>query len=95
MNDTSMLMLILGWIVFGGIVGLIARAIFPGRQSMGWIATIGLGIAGSFVGGMLANFFLGGGRLFVMQPTGWIGSIVGALVALAVFSLVTRRRFAR
>jgi uncharacterized membrane protein YeaQ/YmgE (transglycosylase-associated protein family) len=95
LNDTSMLMLILGWIVFGGIVGLLARAIFPGRQSMGWVATIGLGIAGSFIGGMLANFFFGGGRLFVMQSSGWIGSIVGALVALALFTLVTRRRFAR
>ena len=95
MNDTSMLMVILGWIVFGGIVGLIARAIFPGRQSMGWIGTIALGIGGSFVGGMLANFFFGGGRLFVMQSAGWIGSIIGALVALAIFSLVSQRRFAR
>ncbi len=95
MNDASMLMLILGWIVFGAIVGLIARAIFPGRQSIGWIGTIGLGIGGSFIGGMLANFFLGGGRLFVMQSTGWLGSIVGALVALGLFSLVSRRRFAR
>ena len=95
MNDTSMLMLLLGWIVFGGIVGLIARAILPGRQSMGWVATIGLGVVGSFVGGMLANFFLGGGRFFVMQSTGWIGSIVGAVVALAVFSLMKRRGFGR
>lgn len=95
MNDTSMLMLILGWVVFGGIVGLIARAILPGRQSMGWVATIGLGIIGSFVGGMIANFLFGGGRFFVIQSTGWIGSIVGALVALAIFSLVTQRRFAR
>jgi uncharacterized membrane protein YeaQ/YmgE (transglycosylase-associated protein family) len=90
-----MLMLILGWIVFGGIVGLIARALLPGRQSMGWVATIGLGIVGSFAGGMIANFFFGGGRLFVIQSTGWIGSVVGAIVALAIFSLVTRQRLAR
>lgn len=95
MNDSSMLMLLLGWFVFGGVVGLIARAVLPGRQSMGWIATIGLGIAGSFVGGMISNFVFGGGRLFVMQTTGWIGSIVGAIVVLAIFSLVAQRRFAR
>lgn len=91
----SSLFLILGWIVFGGIVGLIARAIFPGRQSMGWIGTILLGIAGSLVGGMVANFVFGGGQLFVMQPTGWIGSILGALATLAVATLVMERRFAR
>ena len=95
MTDSSMLMLIVGWIVFGGIVGLIARALLPGRQSMGWVATIGLGVLGSFVGGMIANFFFGGGRFFVIQTTGWIGSVVGAIVALAILSLVTRRRFAR
>lgn len=90
-----MLVLIVGWILFGGIVGLVARALLPGRQSMGWVATIGLGVVGSFVGGMFANFFFGGGRFFVVQSTGWVGSVVGAVVALAILSLVTRRRFAR
>lgn len=95
MHDTSLLLL-LGWVVFGGVVGLIARAIFPGRQSMGWVGTILLGIGGSLVGGMLANFlFGGGGSLFVMQPTGWVGSILGALATLAVVTLVMERRLAR
>jgi uncharacterized membrane protein YeaQ/YmgE (transglycosylase-associated protein family) len=64
-------------------------------MSMGWGATIALGVVGSFVGGMLANFFLGGGHFFVMQPAGWIGSIVGALVALALVSFATHRKLAR
>ena len=52
---------IVTWIIFGAIVGVIARFLMPGRDSMGWIPTIVLGIVGSFVGGWLAQlrqFFL-------------------------------------
>ena len=47
---------VLGWIVFGLVIGLIARAIMPGAQPMGFILTAVLGIAGSFVGGWLGTF---------------------------------------
>lgn len=91
-----MVMLIISWVVFGAIVGLIARAVMPGRQSMGALATILLGIAGSFIGGLIGNYFFGR-HLFAFHAAGWIGSIVGALVLLAVVSLASSRRraFAR
>ncbi len=88
-----MIMLILSWIIFGGIVGLIARAVFPGRQSMGVLATMGVGIAGSFLGGMIANAVFGGSILAV-HASGWIGSLVGALVVLALLAAVSSRRSA-
>lgn len=86
-----MLILIASWIIFGGIVGLVARAIFPGRQSMGLVATVGVGIAGAFIGGIVANALFGGG-IFAMHATGWVGSIVGSLVLLAALGAATSSR---
>jgi uncharacterized membrane protein YeaQ/YmgE (transglycosylase-associated protein family) len=83
------LMLIVTWLVFGFIVGLLARAVYPGAQSMGLLATAGLGIAGSFVGGLLANL-IWGGQVFAVQASGFIGSFVGALVVLALLGLANR-----
>ena len=51
---------IIGWIIFGLVVGIIARFLMPGNQSMGMITTILLGVAGSFLGGMIANLTQGG-----------------------------------
>ncbi len=64
---------IIGWIVFGLFVGLIARGVVPGPQAMGCFRTIVLGIGGSFVGGLI-GYQLRGGDL--IQSSGWIGSIV-------------------
>ena len=81
-------------IVVGLIAGLLARAIMPGSDPMGWIATILLGIVGSFVGGFLANVFLGrstaSGSAF--EPTGIIGSVIGALIVLWIYRMVKRRQ---
>ena len=73
---------ILGWIVFGFLVGLIARGLVPGSQPLGCLSTIAVGIAGSFIGGAIGYLFLGGS---LIQSSGWIGSVVGAIVLLAVF----------
>ena len=70
-----------GWIILGLVAGLIARAVMPGKQRMGFVATTLLGIGGSFVGGFLASILLGGGWR-VLQPSGIIGSIIGAIVLL-------------
>src|SRR4029079_15992236 len=51
---------IVTWIIFGAFVGVIARFLMPGRDSMGWIPTIVLGIVGSFVGGWLAQILFQG-----------------------------------
>jgi uncharacterized membrane protein YeaQ/YmgE (transglycosylase-associated protein family) len=73
---------IIGWLIFGAIVGAIARLIMPGRDPMGWIMTILLGITGSVVGGLLLGLILGGRGT---DPTGWIGSILGALLLLGLY----------
>ncbi|MFE5409076.1 GlsB/YeaQ/YmgE family stress response membrane protein [Microbacterium sp. NPDC056569] len=88
-----MLWTILGLIIIGLIAGLIARAVIPGKQSMGILLTIVLGIVGSFVGGFLGFLLFGadpnGGFL---QPSGIIGSILGAIIVLGLYVLFTRRR---
>ncbi|MBB5157668.1 GlsB/YeaQ/YmgE family stress response membrane protein [Saccharopolyspora phatthalungensis] len=85
-----MFLTILGWIVFGLIAGFIARAIVPGKDDIGLIRTILLGIAGSVVGGFLFGLFTVGIRTF--QPAGWIGSIIGAVIVLVVYNQITGRK---
>jgi uncharacterized membrane protein YeaQ/YmgE (transglycosylase-associated protein family) len=80
---------ILSWCVFGLVVGLIARFLMPGRQHMGLLMTMVLGIVGSFAGGFIASIFSGGAHVS-MNPSGWIMSIVGALVVLFIYSKVAR-----
>ena len=77
-----------GWVVFGFLAGLVARALMPGKQGLGIIATTLLGVAGSFVGGFLATALLGRGD----QTAGWIGSIIGAIVLLFIYRLIVGRR---
>lgn len=84
-------MSILMFILFGLIVGFLARAIMPGRQSMGFVATALVGIAGSFVGGIIGNL-LSGGPLLELHSAGLIGSIIGALLVLAIMGWAGRRR---
>jgi len=68
---------IIGWLIFGLIIGAIARLLVPGRQSLGLLGTMLVGVAGSFIGGFL-SFLIFGGQL--VQATGWIGSIIGAVI---------------
>lgn len=79
---------IIGWILFGLVVGAIAKFLMPGKDPGGWIVTILLGIAGSFVGGFLATTLMGQDQ----QTAGWIGSILGAILLLFVYRLVVGRR---
>ena len=85
---------IIAWIVFGFIIGLIARAIVPGKQGMGFIMTTLLGVAGSLIGGVIASALFGHGTAAGFQPSGIIGSLIGAIVLLLVAGMVTgpRRR---
>jgi uncharacterized membrane protein YeaQ/YmgE (transglycosylase-associated protein family) len=79
-----MLLTILGWLVFGLIVGFIARALVPGRDDIGVLRTIALGVLGSVLGGFLFGLLTVGFRGF--QPAGWIGSVIGAIVVLLVYN---------
>lgn len=80
---------IIATIVIGFIIGLLARAIMPGDQKMGLIMTTLLGIAGSVVASY-AGVALG---LYAPGATaGWIASVIGAIVLLFLYGLVTRKR---
>jgi len=90
-------MSIIGFLVFGLIIGLIARAIFPGRQNMGWLTTAVLGMVGSLVGGFIGHALFGRNTAadgsWGFTPGGWISSIVGAIVVLwAYLALAGGRR---
>jgi uncharacterized membrane protein YeaQ/YmgE (transglycosylase-associated protein family) len=88
-----MLITILTWIVFGFVVGLIARAVVPGTQPMSFPGTVLLGVAGSFVGGLVANLLAGNAAL-QLHAAGFIGSILGAILVLVMMMFATRRRLA-
>lgn len=80
---------ILGMIILGLIAGAIAKLIMPGRDPGGIIVTILLGIAGSVVGGFLWNTLFGNDG---DNTAGLIGSIIGALILLAIYRMVVGRR---
>jgi uncharacterized membrane protein YeaQ/YmgE (transglycosylase-associated protein family) len=83
---------IISLIIIGAIAGFIARLVVPGRDPMGVVATILLGIVGSFIGGFL-GWALFGKDLSegALQPSGIIGSILGAVIALLVYRAVNGR----
>ena len=86
---------ILGLIIVGLIAGAIARLLVPGRDPMGIGATIILGIAGSFMGGFLADLlFRSDADDRGLGPVGILGSIIGAVIVLLIYNAVTRRRTA-
>jgi uncharacterized membrane protein YeaQ/YmgE (transglycosylase-associated protein family) len=80
-------------IILGLVVGLIARAIVPGRQPMGWIATAVLGIVGAYVGGTLGSVVFPPHQFDVHPPINhsFLGALVGAVLLLWIFKLVTSR----
>jgi uncharacterized membrane protein YeaQ/YmgE (transglycosylase-associated protein family) len=79
---------IIGWIVFGLIVGAVAKLLMPGRDPGGWIITIVLGIAGALVGGWLGRTM---GWYGPNDAAGFLMALVGALVLLGLYRLPLRR----
>lgn len=87
-----MLWFIITLIIIGAIAGFIARALVPGKDPMGIGATILLGIVGSFIGGFLGWALFGKDmNEGALQPSGIIGSIIGAIIALLIYRAATRR----
>jgi uncharacterized membrane protein YeaQ/YmgE (transglycosylase-associated protein family) len=82
-KSTESIMHLLAFLLFGLVIGLIARAIMPGAQRMTALTTMALGCAGSLVGGLLATVLFGG-RWDQPITAGWIGSILGSLLVLAL-----------
>jgi uncharacterized membrane protein YeaQ/YmgE (transglycosylase-associated protein family) len=80
-------------LVIGIVAGFLARLLVPGRDPMGFWATVLLGIVGSFIGGFL-GYVLFGKDLDegALQASGIIGSIIGAVIALLIYRAVTRSR---
>lgn len=83
---------IVSWIVFGFVVGLLARALYPGTQKIGVANTIALGIGGSIVGGLIAWGLGYRPDDGAFQGAGWIMSIVGALIVVWGATALSSRR---
>lgn len=80
---------ILSWILFGLVVGVIAKLLMPGRDPGGFIVTILLGIAGALVGGFAGRAL---GFYGANEGAGWLMSILGAIILLALYRMMVRRR---
>ena len=78
---------IIGWIIFGLIVGAVAKLLMPGRDPGGWTVTILLGIAGALVGGFLGRAV---GWYGPNDAAGFLMALVGALVLLGLYRLTLR-----
>jgi uncharacterized membrane protein YeaQ/YmgE (transglycosylase-associated protein family) len=80
---------VLGWIVFGLIVGVIAKLLMPGKDPGGFVVTIFLGIAGALLGGWLGRAM---GMYTEGEGAGFFMALLGSIVLLAIYRLAFRRR---
>lgn len=81
----------IGFIVFGLVVGALARLIKPGRQRLSVLATLLLGLAGSVIGGLVAKL-LGTGRIMELDFIGSVVAIISAVLLIGVFEGAASRR---
>jgi uncharacterized membrane protein YeaQ/YmgE (transglycosylase-associated protein family) len=79
---------VLGWIVFGLIVGAVAKILMPGRDGGGFFITMVLGIIGAVVGGFIGRSI---GLYGEGHPAGFIMSVIGAIVVLVIYRMATKR----
>jgi uncharacterized membrane protein YeaQ/YmgE (transglycosylase-associated protein family) len=87
-----MLTFLIFLVIVGLIAGFIARAVVPGPDPMGILGTLLLGVVGSFIGGFLGYVMFGKDlEEGALQPSGLVGSILGAIIALLVYRLATGR----
>lgn len=85
---------IIAWIILGLLAGAIAKAIVPGRQGGGWLATMLLGVVGAFIGGTL-HTFIRTGTLQLSAPglsiPGVFIAVLGAIIAIFLYGFLSRR----
>lgn len=79
---------ILWTIVVGFVVGVVAKLLHPGKENMGFIITVVLGVAGSFVAGVVGQYF---GWYQAGEGAGFIASVVAAILLLAIYGLISRK----
>lgn len=88
--------LIISWLIIGAVIGLLARAVMPGKQGMGLGMTIVLGVIGAIVGGFIGSLFGGDGISGIMNNPWSIGTIllavIGAIVVMVIYGLATKNR---
>jgi uncharacterized membrane protein YeaQ/YmgE (transglycosylase-associated protein family) len=80
---------VLGWILFGLIVGVLAKLIMPGRDPGGFLVTIAIGIVGALIGGVIGRAL---GFYGQQETAGWLMSIVGAIILLWIYRVIVGRR---
>jgi uncharacterized membrane protein YeaQ/YmgE (transglycosylase-associated protein family) len=91
-----MLTFIIILLLVGLIAGAVARLLVPGRDQMGVLGTVGVGVLGSFVGGFLQNLiFLHTLSITAIHPAGIIGSIIGSIIVLLLSRIFGKRGRAR
>ena len=82
----------IGWIVLGLIAGGIAKAIKPGEQGGGWLATLVLGVVGAIVGGWIGSALFDVGVDKFWSLSTWLLAIGGSLIVLIIWGLITRKK---
>ncbi|CAN5169830.1 hypothetical protein BH20ACT16_BH20ACT16_15540 [soil metagenome] len=80
----------IGFIIAGLIIGLLARLLLPGRQRIGLLWTLGLGVLGSVIGGVVANM-IGSGDIMELNVLGFVFAVIAAVALLAVAERAVRR----
>ncbi len=81
----------IGFIVAGLVIGALARLLKPGRQTLSLLATLGLGLVGSVIGGLVANL-LGTGGIFELNVLGFVVAVVAAVALIGVAETMTSGR---
>lgn len=81
----------IGFIVAGLVIGALARLIKRGKQDLGLLATLALGLVGSVIGGLVANL-LGTGDIFELNVIGFIVAVIAAVLLIGVAEAVFGRR---
>lgn len=82
----------LGFLLLGLIAGAIAKAILPGEQGGGWLATLVLGVVGAFVGGWLGSVLFDAPLENFFSIQTWVLAVAGSIVVLLVYGLLTGKR---
>ena len=78
----------IAFLILGLIAGAIAKAILPGRQGGGWIATLLLGVVGAMLGGWLGSMLFGADMNEFWSLESWLLAICGAIVVLLIYGLI-------
>ncbi len=78
----------IGFIIAGLVIGALARLIKPGKQNLGWLATLGLGLVGSIIGGLIAQLF-GTGGIFELNVIGFVLAVVAAVLLIGTAEAIS------